>query len=161
MKAPAKRTPKPAKKAGATGKKRAGFTSEEKAAMKDRVREMQAEAQGSGKDGKNEEAVVLEKIASLPESDREMAQRIHALVKATAPTLNPKTWYGMPAYAKNGAVVCFFQDAHKFKTRYATLGFSDKAKLDEGSMWPVSFALKALTPAEEARIRALVKRAIS
>jgi len=133
-----------------------GFTAEERAAMKDRARELKAAARGA--DG---EAEVLARIAEMPEADRVLAERLHALVKATAPGLSPKTWYGMPAYAKDDKVVCFFQSAHKFKSRYATVGFSDKANLDEGAMWPTAFALKRLTAAEEARIGALLKRAVS
>ena len=134
----------------------AGFTDEERAAMKDRVRELKAEA--GKEDG---EAEVLAKIAAMPAPDRALAERLHALVKATAPKLSPKTWYGMPAYARNGNVVCFFQGAYRFKARYATLGFSDKANLDEGTMWPVAFALKDMTAADEARIAALLKKALS
>lgn len=146
------------KRTGTSGK----FTNEELAAMKDRARELKAEGGRSSratKDGADGESDVLSKIAALPEPDRTMATRLHAIVKASAPTLSPKTWYGMPAYAKDGQVVCFFQSAQKFKTRYATLGFSDKARLDEGAMWPVAFALTELTAATEARIVALVKRA--
>ncbi len=132
-----------------------GFTPEERAAMKERVRELKGARRGA--DG---EADVLARIAEMPERDRAMAERLHALVKASAPSLTPKTWYGMPAYARDGDVVCFFQSAQKFKSRYATLGFSDKARLDEGGMWPTGFALKELTAAEEARIAALVKRAV-
>ena len=132
-----------------------GFTPEERAAMKERAKELKAEAQKV--DG---ERAVLAKIAEMPETDRAMAERLHEIVMAGAPELSPKTWYGMPAYAsKDGKVVCFFQSAEKFNARYATLGFSDKANLDEGAMWPTSFALKELTSAEEARIGALVKRA--
>jgi uncharacterized protein YdhG (YjbR/CyaY superfamily) len=131
-----------------------GFTAEEREAMKERARELKA-----GKaDG---ESALLAKIAEMPEKDRAMAKRLHAIIKANAPALTPRTWYGMPAYAKDGNVVCFFQSSHKFKVRYATLGFSDEANLDEGAMWPTSFALKELTPTEEARIGALVKRAVS
>jgi len=133
-----------------------GFTDEERAAMRERARELKAEAARS--DG---EGAVLAKIAEMPEPDRAMARRVHAVVKASAPALAPKTWYGMPAYAKDGKVVCFFQSAQKFKSRYATLGFSDAANLDEGAMWPTAFALKELTAAEEARIGALVKKAVS
>ncbi len=133
-----------------------GFTDEEKAAMKERIQELKAEAARDG------ESAVLAKIAAMPEPDRTMAKRLHAIIKASAPALSPKLWYGMPAYAnKDGKVVCYFQDARKFKTRYATLGFSDKANLDEGAMWPVAFALKGLTAAEEARIATLVKKAVS
>ena len=127
------------------------FSKEERAAMKERARELK---------GENDENAVLEKIAEMPQADRAIAERIHALVTATAPDLSPKTWYGMPAYAKDGDVVCFFQSAHKFKARYATLGFSDKAKLDDGEMWPTAFALTKLTQAEEKKIAALVKRAV-
>jgi uncharacterized protein YdhG (YjbR/CyaY superfamily) len=138
-----------------TGKSK-GFTKEERAAMRERARELKA---ASGKaDG---EAAVLAKIAEMPRADRFIAERLHALIKATAPHLSPRTWYGMPAYAKDGNVVCFFKSADKFKSRYATLGFSDKANLDEGRMWPTDFALKDLTGAEERKIRALVKKAVS
>ena len=144
----------PKKSTAATGKKFKGFTDEERAAMKDRVQELKA----SKADG---EAGVLAKIAALPEPDRAMGKRLHAIIKASAPALAPKLWYGMPAYAKDDKVVCFFQSAQKFKTRYATLGFSDKASLDEGHMWPTAFALKQLTATEEARIGALLKKAVS
>ena len=130
-----------------------GFTAEEKAAMKARARELKA-----GADGESE---VLAAIAEMQEPDRAMAKRLHAIVKATAPDLAPRTWYGMPAYAKDGKVVCFFQSSQKFKTRYATLGFSDKANLDDGALWPTAFALKKLTAAEEKKIAALVKRAVA
>jgi uncharacterized protein YdhG (YjbR/CyaY superfamily) len=132
-----------------------GFTAEERAAMKERAKEQKAEAQKA--DG---ERAVLAKIAEMQGQDRAMAKRLHEIVKASAPELSPKTWYGMPAYAKDGKVVCFFQSAQKFNTRYATFSFSDKANLDEGAMWPTSFALKELTAAEEARIGALVKKAV-
>jgi len=145
-KKPAKSTP---------GKTSKGFTADERAAMRERAAELKAEANKA--DG---EKILLAQIAKMPEPDRAMAKRIHAIVTAAAPALSPKTWYGMPAYAKDGKVVCFFQDAHKFKARYATLGFSDQANLDEGSMWPTSFALKKLTAAEEAKIGALVKKAV-
>jgi uncharacterized protein YdhG (YjbR/CyaY superfamily) len=136
-----------------------GFTAEERAAMKERARELKAEGRGRGKaDGERD---VLAKIAEMPKSDRVLAERLHAIVTSTAPALSPKTWYGMPAYAKNGKVVCFFQSAHKFKSRYATFGFSDQANLDQGAMWPTSFALKELTAADEKKIVALVKRAVS
>ena len=141
-----------------------GFTDEERAAMKERAQEMKAEARRGSrakKDDADGESDVLSKIAALPEPDRAMAKRLHAIVKASAPALSPKTWYGMPAYAKDGIVVCFFQSAQKFKTRYATFGFSDKANLDEGAMWPTAFALTQLTAADEARIGALVKKAVS
>ncbi|HUF13698.1 MAG TPA: DUF1801 domain-containing protein [Longimicrobiales bacterium] len=131
------------------------FTDEERAAMKERGRELKASSRRA--DGESE---VLAKIAEMPASDRALAERIHAIVKAGAPDLSPRTWYGMPAYAKDDKVVCFFQSAHKFKSRYATLGFSDKANLDDGAMWPTSFALKELTAAEAARIGALVQRAV-
>jgi uncharacterized protein YdhG (YjbR/CyaY superfamily) len=131
-----------------------GFTAEERAAMKERAQELKA-----GKaDGESE---VLAKIAEMPEPERAMARRLHAIIQASAPGLSPKTWYGMPAYARDGKVVCFFQSAQKFKSRYATFGFSDEASLDDGAMWPTSFALKELTAAEEARIGELVKRAVS
>jgi hypothetical protein len=126
--------------------------------MKERARELEAEARGDKEGG---ESALLAKIAEMPEPDRAMARRLHALIKASAPSLSPKTWYGMPAYAKDGRVVCFFQSAHKFKSRYATLGFSDEANLDEGAMWPTSYAVKELTPAEEAKIAGLVKRAVT
>jgi len=135
-------------------KKSKGFTDVEREAMKDRVRELKA----SKADGESD---VLAKIAAMQEPDRAMAKRLHAIIKASAPALSPKTWYGMPAYAKNGKVVCFFQSAKKFKTRYATFGFSDQAKLDEGHMWPTGFALKELTAGEEVRISALVKKAVT
>jgi uncharacterized protein YdhG (YjbR/CyaY superfamily) len=140
-----------------TGK---GFTDEERAAMRERAREVKAAGRrGAGKD--DGESDVVAKIAEMPEADRVMAERLHALIKDAAPDLSPRTWYGMPAYAKGGKVVCFFQSAHKFKSRYATFGFSDKANLDEGAMWPTSFALKELTAADETRIATLVKRAVS
>jgi uncharacterized protein YdhG (YjbR/CyaY superfamily) len=132
------------------------FTAEGRAAMKERARELQA-----GKNKADGEADVLAKIAEMPKSDRAMAKRLHAIVKASAPDLSPRTWYGMPAYAKDGRVVCFFQSGQKFKSRYATLGFSDNANLDEGAMWPTAFALKKLTATEEARIVALLKQAVS
>lgn len=141
-----------------TRKPTGGFTEDERAAMKERAREQRAERRGGKADGGRE---VLEKIAEMPAADRVMAERLHAVIMAAAPELSPKTWYGMPAYAKDGRVVCFFQSAQKFKTRYATLGFSDKANLDDGRMWPTAFALTELTPAEEAKIEALVKRAVS
>ena len=151
------------KSTAATGKKPAGFTDEERAAMRERLQEVKAEARrGSGAGRADGENAVLAKITALPQPDRAMAERLHAIIKANAPVLSPKTWYGMPAYAqKDGNVVCFFQSAQKFKTRYATLGFSDKANLDEGRMWPTAFALKELTAAEEAKIGALVKEAVS
>jgi uncharacterized protein YdhG (YjbR/CyaY superfamily) len=133
-----------------------GFTKEERQAMRERAQELKRVGKAD-----EEEKAVLAKIAEMPEPDRAMAERLHALVKASAPALSPRTWYGMPAYAKDGKVVCFFQSAQKFKTRYATFGFSDKANLDEGAMWPTAFALKELTAADEARIAALVKKAVS
>jgi uncharacterized protein YdhG (YjbR/CyaY superfamily) len=138
-------------KAAKTGRASKGFTDEERAAMRERAREVKAGGEGD----------VLAKIAEMAEPDRVMAERLHALVTASAPDLSPRTWYGMPAYAKDGNVVCFFQSAQKFKTRYATFGFSDKANLDDGAMWPTSFALKELTAETEARIAALVKKAVS
>ncbi len=155
-KKPAKGTQKSAKSTTAIGKASKGFTDEERAAMRERAQELKA---GAGKAG--EESAVLAKIAVMQAPDRTMGERLHAIIKASAPELSPKLWYGMPAYAKDGKVVCFFQDARKFKTRYATLGFSDKAALDEGHMWPTAFALKELTAADEARIGALVKKAVS
>jgi uncharacterized protein YdhG (YjbR/CyaY superfamily) len=138
-----------------------GFTGEERAAMRERARELKTAARRGPRAGKADgETDVLEKIAEMPKSDRVMAERLHALIKASAPGLSPKTWYGMPAYAKDGKVVCFFQSAHKFKSRYATFGFSDTANLDKGAMWPTSFALKELTAAEEKKIAALVKKAV-
>ncbi|HEY7729279.1 MAG TPA: DUF1801 domain-containing protein [Gaiellaceae bacterium] len=154
-----KATQKPAKRTTATGKKSKGFTAEEKAAMKERARELKAEERAN-KDRAFGERAVLAKIAEMPEPDRAMAERLHAIVGASAPALSPKTWYGMPAYARDGKVVCFFQSADKFKTRYATFGFTDEATLDEGAMWPTGFALKELTAANEARIGALVKKAV-
>jgi uncharacterized protein YdhG (YjbR/CyaY superfamily) len=142
------------RKTARKGTRSKGFTDEERAAMKDRVRELKA-----GKaDG---ERAVLEKIAEMPNPDRTMAERLHAIIKASAPDLAPRTWYGMPAYAKDDKVVCFFRPAYKFKDRYATFGFNDKANLDKGTMWPTAFALKDLTAADEAKIGALVKRAVS
>jgi uncharacterized protein YdhG (YjbR/CyaY superfamily) len=156
MKPAEKTAQESAKKNTAVDKKFRGFTDDEKAAMRDYIQEKKGEA--AGEDG---ESLVLAKIAGMKEPDRAMAKRVHALIKASAPSLAPRLWYGMPAYSKDGKVVCFFQDAQKFKSRYSTLGFSDKAKLDEGSMWPVVFALKVLGAAEEARIAALVKKAVS
>jgi uncharacterized protein YdhG (YjbR/CyaY superfamily) len=153
---------KPAKKATkqsvkrTTGKASKGFSAEERAAMRERARELKA-----SEDKADRESEVLAKIAEMPKADRAMAERLHALIKASAPALAPRTWYGMPAYAKDDKVVCFFKGAHKFKTRYATLGFSDKANLDNGAMWPTDFALKELTTAEEKKIAALVKKAVS
>jgi uncharacterized protein YdhG (YjbR/CyaY superfamily) len=155
---PAQRgTQKSAKSTTATSKKSKGFTDEEHGAMKERIQELRA-------DKADGESAVLGKIAEMQEPDRTMAKRLHTIIKESAPALSPRLWYGMPAYAregKDGKVVCFFQTAQKFKTRYATLGFSDKANLDEGAMWPTAFALKGLTAAEEARIAALVKKAVS
>src|ERR671910_1575603 len=136
-----------------------GFTDEERAAMKERARELKAEARAN-KNRAAGESAVLAKIAEMPQPDRAMAERLHEIVKASAPALSPKTWYGMPAYANDGKVLCFFQSAKKFNSRYATLGFSDEANLDEGAMWPTSFALKELSATEEAKISALVKRAV-
>jgi len=145
-----------------TGKTPRGFTDEERAAMKARAQELKAAARRGPRASKADgESEVVAKIAEMPEPERAMATRLHAIIKASAPNLSPRTWYGMPAYASNGDVVCFFQSARRFKTRYSTLGFSDKAKLDEGTMWPTSFALKKLTAAEEARIGTLVKKAVS
>jgi len=149
-----------AKSTTAIKKKSKGFTDEERAAMKERAQELKAEARAN-KNKADGESDVLAKIAEMSEPDRTMAKRLHAIIKARAPALSPKTWYGMPAYANDGKVVCFFQSAQKFKTRYATFGFSDTANLDEGAMWPTAFALVELTAAEEARIAALVKRAMS
>jgi uncharacterized protein YdhG (YjbR/CyaY superfamily) len=153
---PKKDTQKSARSTTATKKKSKGFTADERAAMKERAQELKAEA-----DKADGESALLAKIAEMPKPDRALAKRIHAIVKASAPALSPKTWYGMPAYAMDGKVVCYFQSAHKFKSRYATFGFSDSANLDEGAMWPTSFALKDLTAAEEAKIGALVKKAVS
>src|SRR5438874_7125483 len=158
---PAKKgTQKSAKSTTAINKKSKGFTDEERAAMKERSQELKAAARAN-KDKADGESDVLAKIAEMPKPDRAMAERLHAIIKASAPGLSPRTWYGMPAYAKDDKVVCFFQSAHKFKARYATFGFSDKANLDEGTVWPVAFALKELTAAAEARIGALVKKAVS
>ena len=143
-----------------SAKKSKGFTDEERAAMRERAQELKAEARANKKKAEGE-SDVLAKIAEMQGPDRAMAERLHEIVKASAPALSPKTWYGMPAYAKDGKVVCFFQSAQKFNSRYATFSFSDKANLDEGAMWPTSFALKELTATEEAKISALVKRAVS
>jgi uncharacterized protein YdhG (YjbR/CyaY superfamily) len=151
-----KDTQKSAKSTTAIDKRFEGFTAEERAAMKDRVKEQKART-----DKADGESAVLAKIAEMPAPDRAMGKRLHAVIKASAPALSPRLWYGMPAYAKDGKVVCFFQSAQKFNTRYATFGFSDKANLDEGAMWPTSFALTELTAADEARIGALVKKAAS
>src|SRR2546423_3417665 len=153
---PAKATQKSAKSSTATNKKGALLTDEERAAMKELVKERKGVA------SKEEDAIaMLAKIAEMTDSDRAMAKRVHAIVKASAPSLSPKLWYGMPAYYKDGKVVCFFQDAQKFKSRYATFGFSDAAMLDDGGLWPIAFALDELTSAAEARIGALVKKAVS
>ena len=151
-----KGTQKSAQSTTTTGKKAKAFSADERAAMKERAKEMKAEAEKA--DG---ESAVLEKIAEMSEPERTMAKRLHEIIKTSAPTLSPKTWYGQPAYAKDGKVVCFFQSAQKFNTRYATLGFSDEANLDDGVLWPVAFALKELTPPVEAKIAALVKKAAS
>ncbi len=153
---PAKKsTQKSTTRTTATGKGSDGFTAEERAAMRERARELK-----TAKNQEEAERDVLAKIAEMPEPDRVMAERFHAIVKASAPDLSPRTWYGMPAYAKDGKIVCFFQSADKFKARYATFGFNDTANLDEGAMWPTSFALKALTATEESKIRSLVKKAV-
>jgi len=146
----------------AIGKRFKGFTDEERVAMKERLQEQKAAARrGARADKMDGESAVLAKIAEMPEPDRAMGERLHAIIKASAPALSPRLWYGMPAYAKDGKVVCFFRSAQKFKERYMTLGFNDEANLDEGNMWPIAFALKELTAAEEARIGALVKKAVS
>jgi uncharacterized protein YdhG (YjbR/CyaY superfamily) len=162
-KKPAKKgTQKSATSSTQIGKASRVFTDEERAAMRERAQELKAAARRGSKAGKaDEESGVLAKIAAMPAPDRAMGERLHAIIKASAPELSPRLWYGMPAYAKDGNVVCFFQSAQKFKTRYATLGFSDKATLDEGHMWPTAFALKELTAADETRIGALVKKAVS
>ena len=146
------------RKSAKKGKAAKGFTAEERAAMRERAQELKTPARGGKADGEGD---VLAKIAAMQGPDRALGERLHAIVKASAPDLSPRLWYGMPAYAKDGKVVCFFQSAQKFKTRYATLGFSDKANLDEGDLWPTAFALKELTAAAEARIGALVKKAVS
>ena len=157
-----KTTQKSAKSTTATNKEYTGFTDEERAAMKNRAKELKAEASRGPKANKADgESEVLATISELQEPERSMATRLHAIIKASAPNLSPKTWYGMPAYAKDGKIVCHFQSAQKFKTRYPTLGFSDQANLDEGALWPVAFALKELTSDVEARIIALVKKAVS
>jgi len=157
-----KGTQQSAKSTTATGKEFKGLTDEERAAMKQRTQELKAEARRGPRTHKADgESAVLDKIAEMPEPDRAMGERLHAIITASAPALSPKTWYGMPAYAKDGKVVCFFQAAQKFKTRYATFGFNDTANLDDGAMWPVAFALTELTAADEARIAALVKKAAS
>lgn len=157
-----KGTKKSAKSTTATDKTFEGFTDEERAAMKERAQELKAATRRGSRAAKaDEESDVLAKIAEMAEPDRAMAERLHAIVKANAPALAPRLWYGMPAYAKDGKVVCFFQSSQKFKTRYATLGFSDQANLDEGAMWPTAYALTTLTAADEGRIGALVKKAVS
>jgi uncharacterized protein YdhG (YjbR/CyaY superfamily) len=159
-KPPTKNKQQPVK--STTSQDSTGFTDEERAAMKERVQELKAaKRRGSEAPEVDGESEVLAKIAEMPQGDRVMAERLHAVVKAAAPALSPRTWYGMPAYALDGKLICFFQSAHKFKSRYATFGFSDKARLDEGTMWPVTFALKELSAAVEARIAELVKQAIS
>jgi uncharacterized protein YdhG (YjbR/CyaY superfamily) len=151
---------KPLQRAAANGKKPAVFTQEERAAMRERAQELKADAQRGARAGKTDgEDEVLAKIAEMQEPDRTLAERLHAIVRASTPALAARTWYGMPAYAKDGNVVCLFQSAQKFKTRYATLGFSDKAELDDGPMWPTAYALKKLTAAEEARIGELLQKA--
>ncbi len=159
---PKKDTQKSAKSTTAINKKLKGFTDEERVAMRERIQELKAAARrGPRADKADGESAVLAKIAEMPEPNRAMGKRLHAVIKASAPALSPRLWYGMPAYAKDGKVVCFFQSAQKFNTRYATFGFSDTANLDEGALWPVAFALKELTATEEARISALVKKAVS
>jgi uncharacterized protein YdhG (YjbR/CyaY superfamily) len=154
-------TQKSAKSTAATDQKFEGFSDDERGAMKARAQELKAAARRGPRGKVDEESAVLAKIAELPDSDRAMAERLHAVIKASAPALSPKLWYGMPAYAKDGKVVCFFQSAQKFNARYATFGFNDTANLDEGAMWPTAFALMELTDADEARIGALVKKAVS
>ena len=157
-----KDTQKAAKSTTAIEKRSKGFTDEERGAMKERVQELKAAARrGPRADKADGESAVLAKIAEMPKPDRAMGERLHAVIKASAPALSPRLWYGMPAYAKDGKVVCFFQSAQKFKRRYATFGFSDSANLDEGAMWPTAFALTELTAAAEARIGALVNKAVS
>ena len=156
-----KATQKSAKSATAIGKTVKGFTDEERVAMKERVQELKAAARrGPRADKADGESAVLAKIAEMPEPDRAMGKRLHAIIKASAPALSPRLWYGMPAFAKDGKVVCFFQSAQKFNTRYATFGFMHEANLDEGAMWPTAFALKELTADDEARIDALVRKAV-
>ena len=148
--------------AAARKKSSGGFTADERAAMKDHAQELKTAARRGPRAAKADgEADVLEKIAEMPEPDRALGERLHAIIKASGPDLSPRTWYGMPAYAKDGKVICFFQSGQKFKTRYATFGFNESANLDEGAMWPTGFALKKLTATEEARIAALVKKAVS
>ena len=159
---PKKDKGKSAKSTTVLNKRFKGFTDEERVAMKERIQELKAAARrGPRADKADAGSAVLAKFAEMPEPDRAMGRRLHAIIKASAPALSPRLWYGMPAYARDGNVVCFFQSAQKFKTRYATLGFSDKANLDEGAMWPTAFALTALAGADEARIGALVKKAVS
>jgi uncharacterized protein YdhG (YjbR/CyaY superfamily) len=159
---PEKDTRQSAESTTAKGNRSTGFTNEERAAMRDRAQELKTAARRGTRARKADgESDVLGKIAEMPGTDRKMAERVHAIVKASAPELSPRTWYGMPAYTKDGKVLCFFRSAQKFKTRYATLGFSDEANLDEGNMWPTDFALKKLTADVEARIGALVKQAVS
>jgi uncharacterized protein YdhG (YjbR/CyaY superfamily) len=159
---PKKDTQKSARSTTTINKKSKGFTDEERAAMKERAQELKADARRGPRAKKADgEGDLLAKIAEMKAPDRAMAKRLHSIIKASAPDLSPKTWYGMPAYAKDGKVVCFFQSAQKFNSRYATFGFSDQANLDEGAMWPTSFALKKLTATEEARIVALVKKAVN
>jgi uncharacterized protein YdhG (YjbR/CyaY superfamily) len=155
MSQPAMKTTQKSAKSNATGKKVTGFSDEERSAMKERFEEVKASDKAGG------ESAVLAKIGEMPQPDRAMGKRLHAIIKANAPALSPRLWYGMPAYAKDGKVICFFQGAQKFKTRYATFGFSDAANLDKGALWPTSFALKELTAAEEAKIGALVKKAVN
>jgi uncharacterized protein YdhG (YjbR/CyaY superfamily) len=157
-----KRAQKSAKNSTAIGKPSKGFTDEERLAMKERAQELKAEARrGSRANKADAESTVLTKIAAMPEPDRTMGERLRAIIKASAPVLSPKLWYGMPAYAKDGKIVCYFQSAEKFKSRYATFGFNDDANLDDGAMWPTSFALRELTAAGEAKIGALLKKAVS
>jgi uncharacterized protein YdhG (YjbR/CyaY superfamily) len=157
-----KDTRKSTRRSTATDETSEGFSKEERAAIKERAQELRAASRRRGSSGKADDAsAVLAAIAEMPEPDRALAERVHAIITATAPDLSPRLWYGMPAYAKDGKVVCFFQGAQKFKSRYATLGFADQANLDEGAMWPTAFALTKLTAAEEAKIGALVKRAVS
>jgi hypothetical protein len=154
-------TRKSAKSTRAMGKASKGFTDDERVAMRERLQELKAESRGPRADKADGESAVLAQIAAMPGPDRALGERLHAIIKASVPALSPRLWYGMPAYAKDGKVVCFFQSAAKFKTRYATFGFQHEANLDEGAMWPTAFALKALTAADEARIGALVKKAVS
>jgi uncharacterized protein YdhG (YjbR/CyaY superfamily) len=156
-----KRTQSSAKSAGTVAEQHDGFTAEERDAMKERAKELKADHRSPRGAKADTESEVLAKIAEMPEADRVLAERIHDIVKTAAPDLTPKLWYGMPAYAKNGKVLCHFQSAQKFKSRYATLGFSDQAALDDGAMWPTAYALKELTAADEKRISALIKKALS